>query len=477
MVFSSPVFLCIFLPSTLALYYACPAGRRNWVALVASLFFYSWGAPRFLFVLIGSSCFDYALSRYMCRPDRSDRGRKATLVTAVAVNLGVLVYFKYMNFLVGQAHLPLDGLGMSLGTWIDIALPIGISFFTFQKLSYLVDVYRGVVGPARSLPQYLLYVSLFPQLIAGPIVRYHDVARQLVERTLGTEKILQGFWRFGLGLGKKVLIANAMGRVADRAFADPAALSTPAAWLGVFCYSFQIYFDFSGYSDMAIGLGKMLGFEFLENFNLPYIASSFTEFWRRWHISLTNWMKEYLYIPLGGNRRGRMRGILNLWIVFLLSGLWHGASWNFVIWGIYHGFFLSLDRFTAGIRRKIPGIIGVPVTFVLVSVGWVFFRAETLPLARAYAHRLLSWAPGSAAQPLAGWVSAQEWWIMGVAAFFSFGPAALTRLREPDWAIRDAGPGVPAAIIFRFALTACLLAMSFAALVTTDFNPFIYFRF
>ena len=321
MVFSSLTFLFLFLPLMLAAYYACPARHRNLVALLASALFYAWGAPRFVIVLFVSGLIDYVLSREL-PGDRGTPGRrKGVLALAVVLNIALLLYFKYANFFVAEMNAMLARFGGGAVPWAAVALPIGISFFTFQKVSYLVDVYRGVAQPARNALDYLLYVVLFPQLIAGPIVRYHDVARQLEERDYTRERFFMGILRFSQGLGKKVLVANTMAELADAAFnAAPAGLTCGQAWLGVLAYAFQIYFDFSGYSDMAIGLGRLLGIEFLENFNRPYISRSITEFWRRWHISLSNWMREYLYIPLGGNRRGAVRTYFNLWIVFLISG-------------------------------------------------------------------------------------------------------------------------------------------------------------
>jgi alginate O-acetyltransferase complex protein AlgI len=388
MVFSSSLFLFQFLPIFLAIYYLCPNRYRNLIALGASVWFYSWGAPRFIFLLLASSLADFIIAPNL-QPSSEGSGnqkRRRFLAAGLIINLGVLFYFKYANFFIAEITPLLEVLGMTGFHWTNIALPIGISFFTFQKISYLMDVYRGTSKPSKSFINYFLYVSLFPQLIAGPIIRYHDVARQLTDRQHTSSRMLSGIWRFCLGLGKKVLIANALGEVADHAFAlDQGGPSTGFAWLGILCYTFQIYFDFSGYSDMAIGLGRMLGFEYLENFNAPYIARNFTEFWKRWHISLSNWMREYLYFPLGGNKHGPVRTTFNLWLVFLLSGIWHGASWNFLVWGAFHGFFLSLDK----IRRSIgikpwPTFIAVPTTFILIMLGWVFFRAETLAQALSF---------------------------------------------------------------------------------------------
>jgi len=481
MVFSSLFFLFFFLPLVLLCYRLAPPHRRNGIALAASLFFYAWGAPRFVFVLAGGSVFDYVVSRAIGPPGRSvrQRRRRLFLALAIAMNLGLLLYFKYANFAVMELNRFLGGLGYEDIGWTAVALPIGISFFTFQKLSYLIDVYRGVVAPARSLPTYMLYVSLFPQLIAGPIVRYHDVARQLESRAATADRMFEGIWRFSRGLGRKVLIANVLGEAANHAFAlGPDRLSTAEAWVGVVCYSFQLYFDFAGYSDMAIGLGRMLGFEFLENFNCPYIARSFTEFWRRWHISLSNWMREYLYIPLGGNRRGPARTYLNLWIVFVLSGLWHGASWNFIVWGMYHGLFLSLDKLAGRDRQdRIPRLVSIPATFLLVTIGWVFFRANDIGHAWFYLGRMFPVAAGARAVETAPWsrlLDAQRAWTLGAAVFFSFAPAwqgAWTALRR--WLGTDTRVGP----VLAFASSVLLVILSASALAAGKFNPFIYFRF
>ncbi|MBT3294855.1 MAG: MBOAT family protein [Verrucomicrobia bacterium] len=477
MVFSSIMFLSVFLPITLLIYHLTPARFRNYVALVASLFFYSWGAPRFVFVLIGTSAIDYAISRHL-HPEKGHPhrlvSRRLLLTVAIALNVGLFLYFKYMNFFVDQFNVMLACFGGSPAAWTRIALPIGISFFTFQKLSYLVDVYRGAGPPAPSFAQHLLYVVLFPQLIAGPIVRYHDVAAQLIERTCSSEKTLEGLWRFALGLAKKVLIANVVGSVADHAFGTGSGLSIGGAWLGATCYAWQIYFDFSGYSDMAIGLGRMLGFDFLENFRAPYIAANFTEFWRRWHISLSNWMREYLYIPLGGNRGGRLRRDLNLWVVFLLSGFWHGAAWNFIVWGLYHGLFLSLDKVTTRWRERIARPVAVITTFVLVVVGWIFFRAESLGDAGAYLGRMVGMGSGGGTGLPLEIMTPQVWLAFAIAAVFSFLPLWLPTLETCDWTTRRSGP---MASLPRTLTTALLLATSFMTLVNGGFNPFIYFRF
>ena len=477
MIFSSLTFLFVFLPLTLAAYYACPARHRNGVALAASLVFYAWGAPRFVFVLGLSSLLDYALSRFL-PPDRpAPAGRRRVLAVAVALNLGLLLYFKYANFFVAELNGWLARFGTEPLAWTSVALPIGISFFSFQKVSYLVDVYRGTARVARNAADYLLYVILFPQLIAGPIVRYHDVALQLAQREYVRERFFTGILRFGQGLGKKVLVANTLAEVADAAFgAAPGSLSCAWAWLGVVAYAFQIYFDFSGYSDMAIGLGRLLGLEFLENFNRPYISRSITEFWRRWHISLSNFMREYLYVPLGGNRVGPGRTYLNLWIVFLVSGFWHGASWNFVAWGAFHGLFLSLDKRVRNTRlARAPAWVGIPVTFILVLFSWVLFRADTLTHALAYMQGMLG-GYGSAPAGLPDFAFGVRHQVMlAAAAVLCFGPAVkphafdFMRLEPATATLRQA--------VARFAVALVLLGWSAAVLATSSFNPFIYFRF
>lgn len=477
MVFSSLTFLFVFLPLLLAATYACPARHRNAVALVGSLFFYAWGAPRFVWVLAGSSLLDYLLSRALPPGRRSPGLRRGVLAAALALNIGLLLYFKYANFFVAECNAVLAGFGGDGIAWTTVVLPVGISFFTFQKVSYLVDVYRGTAIVARNAADYLLYVTLFPQLIAGPIVRYHDVAAQLEAREYVRGRFFTGVLRFGQGMGKKVLVANTLAEVADASFgAAPGTLTCGWAWRGVLAYAFQIYFDFSGYSDMAIGLGRMLGIEFLENFNRPYISRTITEFWRRWHISLSNFMREYLYIPLGGNRHGAIRTYLNLWIVFLLSGFWHGAAWNFVAWGAFHGFFLCLDRWVGSTRMgRAPAWVGVPATFTLLLFSWVLFRADGMAHALAYMGRM---ADPFGAPPAAGAViefGARHGVALAAALALCFGPALHPRPFD-FMRLEPAAASVPQALT-RFAVAMALLTWSAAVLATSSFNPFIYFRF
>lgn len=482
MVFSSLLFLYAFLPLFLGLYYVVPRSWRNPVALLFSLAFYAWGEPLFAVWLLVSSLFDFGLSLWLARlPATATSRRRGILTLGILVNLSALLYCKYSNFFVEQFNALLVWRELSPIAWSRVLLPIGISFFTFHKISYLMDIYRGTSRPTRSLTDYLLYICLFPQLIAGPIIRYHDVDQQLIDRSHTLDKFLSGLWRFLLGLGRKVLIANPLGLVADRIFAqDVFSLPLPLAWLGILCYTFQIYFDFAGYSDMAIGLARMMGFEFLENFNRPYTARSVTDFWRRWHISLSNFMRDYLYIPLGGNRVGPARAKLNLWLVFLASGLWHGASWNFIFWGAYHGTLLSLERIL-GLPRlaRVPAWIMWPFTFLLILVGWVFFRADTLPHAIAYLQRMVAWdtwnyVPTDLNFLWPDIISHRTTTALVLAIVASFIPDALWQ-RWGNW--DSALPATKLNATLRIVLGVAFLFLASASLANQSYNPFIYFRF
>ena len=349
MVFSSPVFLLVFLPATLFFTLILPRRFQNIMLLIASLFFYAWGGVSFSLIIVSSITINYIVGRQIAKRE-GKKGAKNALILGLVLNLLLLGIFKYANFIIDNLNVVFDWIHLEPVKMNSIYLPIGISFFTFQAISYIVDVYKKKTPAQKNLIDLALYISLFPQLIAGPIVRYHDIAKQLRNRIPGIKKFASGVERFILGLAKKVLIANTFALVADKIFAlEIAEMSTSMAWLGAVAYTFQIYFDFSGYSDMAIGLGRMFGFEILENFNFPYISKSIREFWRRWHISLSNWFRDYLYIPLGGNRKTQGRVFLNLLIVFFLTGFWHGAAWNFVIWGLFHGLFLVIERVGFGV--------------------------------------------------------------------------------------------------------------------------------
>ena len=376
MVFSSMVFLCVFLPAAFCLHLLLPGMRaKNFLLVVASLVFYAYGEPIYVILLVASSAGNYILARLT---GECPKIRKLTMTLAVVINLGLLVIFKYSGFLV-ETFNSVTGAGIPVP---QVRMPIGISFFTFQALSYVIDVYRGDASVQKNFGKVLLYISFFPQLIAGPIVKYHDVEAEINNRKQTPEEIGKGIRRFIAGLSKKVLIANTMGLVADNLFGAAATgITGPGAWLGAVSYMLQIYFDFSGYSDMALGLGMMFGFHFHENFDYPYISASIREFWRRWHMSLSGWFKEYLYIPLGGNRRGKFRTVVNKMIVFVCTGIWHGASFNFLFWGIYHGFFLMLEEYIPFIGKKggkLKSFFQHVYALLVVCVGFVFFRADTM---------------------------------------------------------------------------------------------------
>ena len=476
MVFASPLFLFLFLPATLASHFLLPRRHRNAALLVASLVFYAWGEARYVPLVAGSVAFNWWMGTRIADEVVAAR-RRRWLAGAVAGNLATLALFKYANFAVDNFDAIAPILGVSPLTLARIPLPLGISFFTFHAISYVVDVYKRTAAPQRSIREFALYILLFPQLIAGPIIRYRDIAAQLVAREANLAEIAYGVRRFVLGLGKKLLIANTLGSTADAVFAIPGQeLATGAAWLGIVCYTLQIYFDFSGYSDMAIGLMRMLGFRILENFDHPYIARSIREFWRRWHISLSNWFRDYLYIPLGGNRRGRRRAYANLIIVFTLCGLWHGASWPFVLWGLVHGAFLVAER--AGLDRTLgrhPAIAGA-YTLAVVTGAWVLFRSDTLAHAADYYAALLGIsAADPALHPLAQQVD-PALAVTLVAAIVFATPAAAHLAKWRDATLRSshraslvlAADGAWIALVF---------VGSAAMLAAGTYNPFIYFRF
>jgi len=471
MVFSSNIFLFFFLPIFLIAYFATPQKFRNYTLLLFSLIFYAYGAPDFVFLLVGECIINYFLVRGMAKTQKT--GKKQWLCAlSVLMALGLLLYFKYANFFMENLNAILGWMHHEPIGWMKVALPIGISFFTFQSITYTLDVYRGITPPSKKLTDYVLYIMMFPQLIAGPIVNYNSVAAQLVERTSTMEDRVVGFYRFIIGLGKKVLIANTLAAFADQVFGmNYGDLATGTAWIGILAYTFQIYFDFSGYSDMAIGLGKMMGFRFPENFNDPYTSRSVTEFWKRWHMTLGNFIMNYLYIPLGGNRKGKGRMYFNLWLCFLLSGLWHGASWTFVLWGAFHGFFICADKlFLKDLLKKVGKWPAVILTFFVVNMGWVLFRVDTAADAGSFYQALFAFRGGEIVPS-----DALFWFTFVLAIVFSF----LTLFKS--------GQGLQDKIFAdhyskplswtMFALCLVLLVLSAGSLCVSDFNPFIYFRF
>lgn len=389
MLFNSTVFLFLFLPIVLALSFMAPQKMKNFVLLVASLIFYAWGGVSMTVIILFSILFNFFIGKAI-EKNKTKPGAKRILIVGLTINLVVLATFKYLNFIVENINELLGAANIAPVHQTSIALPIGISFFTFHSISYIIDVYRNRVTAQNNLINHSLYITLFPQLIAGPIVRYSDISDQIKERTITIEKFASGVERFIIGLAKKMLIANTFALVADDIFAQsPNELTTFVAWLGIIAYTIQIYYDFSGYSDMAIGLGRMFGFEFLENFNFPYIATSIQDFWRRWHISLSNWFRDYLYISLGGNRCSRNRVLLNLFIVFLCTGFWHGASWNFIVWGLFHGLFIIIEKagFDKVLARTWKPLRHLYVLFVVI-IAWVFFRSSDISYAFMFIKKL-----------------------------------------------------------------------------------------
>lgn len=471
--FSSATFLLTFLPVFLLVYYCVPRAWKNIWVLLASIFFYSWGAPRFIFLLLGTTLLDFFLVKKMDAQEEKHT-RKLYLCISLILNLGLLAYFKYSNFFVENINAALSAMGISPIPWVEVVLPIGISFYTFESITYVVDVYRRVHKPLHNFWDYQLYIILFPKLIAGPIVRFHSIADQITGRIETMNDRLAGFYRFCIGLGKKILIANIVGKQADIIFNMPAdSISTTTAWIGIVAYTMQIYFDFSGYSDMALGIGRMIGFHLPENFDNPYNSRSITEFWRRWHMTLGLWMKNYLYIPLGGNRvDSKFRLFFNLWLVFLVSGFWHGASWNFIIWGAFHGTFLILDRlFLARFLQFIGVIPSVLITFVIVSVGWVYFRVEAFSDANHFVARLFAFD-----FKLPSLVYSNEFvCIFILALVLSF--IVLTKIGKTAQSLLYEPREHAAWYTTLFFVSALLFILSLSYITTENFNPFIYFRF
>ena len=463
MVFSSMVFMCIFLPVVFILHCILPGIRlKNALLLLASVLFYAYGEPVYIILLFVSTLLNYFCACLI----ESSKYKKVILTLAVICNLGILIVFKYTDFILGTVN-TLTGLHLPLP---QIRMPIGISFFTFQAMSYVIDVYRGTTKAQKNYAKVLLYISFFPQLIAGPIVKYHDIAQEIDNRTQSLEGVSLGIRRFSAGLCKNVLIPNTMGLVADQLFGASAGNSNAAgAWLGAISYMLQIYFDFSGYSDMAIGLGWMFGFHFKENFNYPYISGSIREFWRRWHISLSGWFLEYLYIPLGGNRKGKFRTVVNKMIVFLCTGIWHGAAVNFLFWGIYHGCFLMLEEYVPWIGRKgskLKAVFQHIYALLVVCIGFVFFRADTM--------------------------SQGLFWIKEMFTGFTWNAAAMSFAVQqitPVFLVTLSGALIACCPVIKtvnnkkwyapFAYVCSLLGLvvCMLSLASGTYNPFIYFRF
>ena len=461
MLFSSNVFLYYYIPITLVLYFICPRKWRNVVLFLVSLVFYGWGEPVYLFLMLGTIGLNYVCGYLIHKRQKNEQSAKGVLIIGVAANLLILGFFKYAGFLLEslQAILPfMRGIRIP-----EISLPIGISFYVFQSMSYIIDVYRDDAPVQKDPVAFGTYVTLFPQLIAGPIVRYSDVAQQLESRKENLRDFASGIRLFVVGLGKKVLLANQMGALWEILQGQPGTL---AAWVGIAAYSLQLYFDFSGYSDMARGLGRMFGFEFLINFNYPYIARSITEFWRRWHISLSTWFREYVYIPLGGNRKGMKRQIVNLLIVWGLTGLWHGASWNFLLWGLYYGILLILEKTVLlKVLKKIPAAVCHLYTLVIVMLGWALFFFVDTPALFAFFGRAFTLAETSA-QGMNAILAYLPLLAVSAVAATPLGASCYRKLKDKPW--------VDYAVI---PIGAVILLLCVAALASQSYNPFIYFRF
>ena len=468
MLFSSMTFVFMFLPIVCTLYLISRKEFRNYILLISSIIFYAWGEPRYLMIMILTILINYFGAILLDRA-KSERTRKLWLTLTVISDLAVLFYFKYFNFVMDNIN---TVFAMDI-KFIDVILPIGISFYTFQAMSYLIDVYRHDVPAQRDLYKLALYITLFPQLVAGPIVKYHDVDEQISNREVIFDNVSYGVKRFIIGLSKKMLLANTLGAVADKIFTQQAdAFGPTIAWIGAIAYSFQLFYDFSGYSDMAIGLGSIFGFKFLENFNYPYISKSITEFWRRWHISLSSWFKEYLYIPLGGNRVSKTRNIFNIFIVFLATGIWHGASWNFIVWGLWHGLFNIIEKLTGWNKKEGGKLISFTqhiYTIFIFIIGWVMFRAENLTYALNYIKNMFGLIhTEKSAYKLIYYIDTIEViaFVVGILCAMPIFKNILTTKYKTK---------------FRYAMVnvwiMILFLLSSAWIAASTYNPFIYFRF
>lgn len=468
MLFSSMTFVYMFLPLVCLAYKIVCKDLKNYVLLLASILFYAWGEPRYLAIMLLTILVNYIGAYYISR-SKNNIHRKLLLTVTVIIDISFLFYFKYFNFFVENIN---QAFSYNFDS-IKVIMPIGISFYTFQALSYVVDVYRKDVEVQKDICKLALYICFFPQLIAGPIIKYHDIQHQISNRDETFDKVAYGIKRFIIGLSKKMLLANTLGAVADKIFNQPVEqVDCFTAWLGAIAYSFQIFYDFSGYSDMAIGLGAIFGFKFLENFNYPYISQSITEFWRRWHISLSTWFREYLYIPLGGNRAGKTRQYINLFIVFLTTGFWHGAAWNFIFWGLWHGLFIIFEKATNWHKKEGNLIINITkhlYTIFIFIIGWVMFRADTMSYAFEYIKNMFG---GVTEHKIA---YQHQYYIDNIeiitllVAFICAMPICRNILNiNPQNKIRYALTNIWLLLLF---------IVSSSAIASSTYNPFIYFRF
>ncbi|MGD0099336.1 MAG: MBOAT family O-acyltransferase [Acidobacteriota bacterium] len=472
MVFSSNLFLFGFLPLVLVLYFLIPARFRNIFLFICSLFFYLWGCGPVIFVFLGCVVLNHYSGRWIYKA--SQPRAKQILAACLVLDLSVLIYYKYFNFISNQAAAIFGCFNIHWQPGYHVALPIGVSFFVFKAMSYPIEIYRGLDTPPRKLSDFGTWLSLFPDFIAGPIVRFSEVSREILNRTTTVDMFFSGISRFAIGLAKKALIANHLGFVADKIFnLQPGGASAPLAWLGLVCYTFQIYYDFSGYSDMAIGLGRFFGFHFPENFNQPYRSQNITEFWRRWHMTLSRWFRDFLWFPLGANRKGKLRSYCNLFLVFLLCGAWHGAAWTFIVWGMYYGLLLVAelilkDRF----KIRISGIPGNLYTMLAVMIGWVIFRNANLNSSLDFLRLLFGFHPKASAFmffPLRYYLQNDVIFYLAAAVLFAWLPLE----RFEGHAFWRSAKGIAAT----GAASLLLIIYSAIVLSTAGFNPFIYFQF
>ena len=470
MVFSSTIFVMVFLPLFLGIYYLVPKRFHSHVILIASYIFYGWWRVDFMTLFAFVTLFNHFISTSIIRHDESC---KKMLTIGVVGNLLILGYFKYFNFGVDSLNTLLESAGNSPVTVWNVILPIGISFYIFQSISYLIDVYRRDARPADNFVDFAAFISLFPQLIAGPVLRYKDVADQFRERTHNLAKFNEGAIRFSMGFCKKIFIADTLAPLADAAFAqsDP---SFADSWIGILAYTAQLYFDFSGYSDMAIGLGLMMGFRFIENFNQPYISKSITEFWQRWHISLSTWLRDYLYIPLGGNRKGKLRTYINLIITMVLGGLWHGANWTFVLWGAWHGSIMAIER-GLGAKKKTPypAFVALPLTFIFVLIGWVLFRAINISSAFGMYAGMIGQNGFSLSSDIAWSITNLQIFTL-IAAYIIIFTVPFIMRKEPNTDHRSWAYYLP---VSRQVIIAILFTLGLCKLIAQSFSPFLYFQF
>jgi alginate O-acetyltransferase complex protein AlgI len=470
-VFSSSIFLFAFFPIFFGVYYLVPPKYRNAVIVFFSILIYSWGARSFIIIVVGTLVIDYLLGNVIAKKPKY---LKLCVAVDIVMNVGIVIYFKYSNFFMDNINTIMASVGLDSFVFSRVILPLGVSFVMFQKMTYCLDIARGIAAPAEKFFYLLEYLMLFPHTVAGPIIKYNQLAHQIIHRELNWETFIYGFKRFAVGLFKKVWIADVFAKYANVVFNASGGIPIDYAWVGMIAYTFQIYFDFSGYSDMAIGMLSMMGFHINENFNMPYISSSITEFWKRWHISMTSWFREYIYFPLGGNRNGKVRTYINQWIVFLISGFWHGAAWNFIFWGAYHGTILCAEKaFLLKAYQKIHPIFRWAITMLLVMIGWVFFRANDIGAGFRFLASMAS--PGSyfthvnPSEILV--IDPRGWFIFALAALICLIPFFFPKTYERVlgfFAVRDKASA---------AIVLCLFALTVLKVITGSISPFIYFRF